>query len=258
MQSAVKNYIQTQVSTTTQGDLVIMLFDAALKYLHQAKEKIVEKNYAQKGILISKALDILAELQGSLNINKGGDLADRLQKLYFFCSSRLLTANLKMDVTKIDEVVGILSGLRDAFSEANAMVTTKAVPTTATQTARTGAPTGTALGRTHLSGSTATMPIGGLAPLAAAGRYAAAPAARPTASPAPAAAAPTAAALAAPTSAPAPRQELPVVKATQSQIPQPADEQENTAPLESAQTPHLTIAPVRRVMAAYGASRPNG
>ena len=252
MQSAVKNYIQTQVSTTTQGDLVIMLFDAALKYLHQAKEKIVEKNYAQKGILISKALDILAELQASLNINKGGDLADRLQKLYFYCSSRLLTANLKMDVTKIDEVVGILSGLREAFSEANAMVTTKAVPTSATQTARAGAPTGTALGRTHLSGSTASMPIGGLAPLAAAGRYAAAPAARPTASPAHAAA-PTP-----PTAAPAPRQELPVASGTQPQIPQPTDEQENAAPLETAQTPHLTIAPVRRVMAAYGASRPHG
>ena len=104
MQSAVKNYLQTQVSTTTQGDLVIMLYDAALKFLHQAKERIAEKNYAQKGILISKALDILAELQGSLNVNKGGELAERLQKLYFFCSTRLL-AELPITIPNLTKPV---------------------------------------------------------------------------------------------------------------------------------------------------------
>lgn len=133
MQSAARSYFQTQVTTTTQGDLVILLFDAALKFLHQAKEKMLEKNYAQKGILLSRALDILAELQGSLNAQKGGELADRLQKLYFYCSSSLLTANLKMDTTKVDEVVGILGHLRDAFSQANAKVTTNTVPSSATQ-----------------------------------------------------------------------------------------------------------------------------
>ena len=270
MQSAVKNYIQTQVSTTTQGDLVIMLFDAALKYLHQAKEKIVEKNYAQKGILISKALDILAELQGSLNINKGGELADRLQKLYFFCSSRLLTANLKMDITKIDEVVGILSGLREAFSEANTLVTTKAVPTTATQATRTGVSASAALGLSHVGGSTATMPIGGLAPQAVAGRYAAAPTTRPAATPlARPAAMPTAQPAAAPVIAaapaadltaqpPAPRQELPVASAIPPQIAELADEPDEALSLEAAQASRPTVSPVRRVMAAYGASRPNG
>jgi len=131
MQSAARTYFQTQVTTTTQGDLLIMLFDGAIKFLIQAKEKIAEKNFAQKGILISRALDILSELQGSLNAQKGGDLADRLQKLYFFCSARLLMANLKMDVSKIDEVLNILHGLRDAFHEANGKVTSKAVPTTA-------------------------------------------------------------------------------------------------------------------------------
>jgi len=121
MQNAAKTYIQTQVGTTSQGDILILLFDGAIKFLNQAKERMAEKNYAQKGILISKALDILTELQGSLNANKGGDLAANLQRLYFYCSTQLLTANLKMDVGKVDEVLHILSGLRDAFSQANAM-----------------------------------------------------------------------------------------------------------------------------------------
>ncbi len=121
MQNAAKTYIQTQVGTTSQGDILILLFDGAIKFLNQAKERMAEKNYAQKGILISKALDILTELQGSLNANKGGELASNLQRLYFYCSTQLLTANLKMDVSKVDEVLHILSGLRDAFSQANAM-----------------------------------------------------------------------------------------------------------------------------------------
>jgi flagellar protein FliS len=296
MQSAAKNYIQTQVSTTTQGDLVIMLYDAALKFLHQAKERILEKNYAQKGILISKALDILAELQGSLNVSKGGELAERLQKLYFFCSSRLLTANLKMDPDKIDEVLGILSGLREAFVEANAMVTTKAVPSSPTQTTRIGV-TAVPLGRNHLgapaapTGPAAMPPMPGLAAQAAAGRYAAAPrpavqAATPVAVPRPAtqAAAPASpaprpaplaaapAAVARPASPPAglqdqtPRPDVPVaapLPATSAQTAEPvghgvADAEKTAAGEPSIETPLPSISPVRRAMAAYSQGRATG
>jgi flagellar protein FliS len=278
MQSAVKNYIQTQVSTTTQGDLVIMLFDAALKFLARAKEKIAEKNYAQKGLLISKALDILSELQGSLNVKKGGDLAERLQKLYFFCSSRLLMANLKMDVEKIDEVVGILNGLREAFSEANAMVTTKSVPSTATQAPRIGLSAATVLGGSHIGGSTSAAPTASLAPQAAAGRYATIPrpgislAARPGIAPAPrpaavppavaavAAAAMAAAAPATAVTAAAPvRPEVPVASATPPPVVAPASDQDTgvdaAAPADQDATSRPTVAPVRRVMAAYSQGR---
>ncbi len=119
MQKAATAYLQTQVSSTSQADLLIMLYDAAIKFLKQAKEKIAERDYAAKGVRISKALDVINELQGSLNCQKGGDLAENLNRLYFYCSTRLLQANLKMDVKFIDEVVTILSELRDAFIQIN-------------------------------------------------------------------------------------------------------------------------------------------
>jgi flagellar protein FliS len=133
MQSAARSYFQTQVTTTTQGDLLIMLFDGALKFLSQAREKLLEKNYAQKGILISKALDILTELQATLNPEKGGKLAERLRMLYLYCSTRLLRANMSLDVDALDETVRILTGLREAFAEANSRVTTRAVEATSAQ-----------------------------------------------------------------------------------------------------------------------------
>lgn len=211
MQSAARSYFQTQVTTTTQGDLLIMLFDAALKFLRQAKEKIEEKDYAKKGILISKALDILSELQGSLNAQKGGELADRLQKLYFFCSARLLAANLKMDVAKIDEVVHILTGLREAFFEANGKVASKTVPTSATQSA-------------------------GRIPVAAAP----APGPRPV------------------YQTPAQPAAAPAVAATAAAPQQPAAAATETPASTAAMVATPTAAPLRRVMAAYAASRPQG
>lgn len=117
MQKAAHAYLQTQVTTTTQGELLLLLYDGAIKFLNQAKEKIAERDYAGKGILISKALDIVNELDASLNLEKGGELAENLHKLYFYCSTRLLNANLKMDVAFIDEVIKILSGLRGAYGQ---------------------------------------------------------------------------------------------------------------------------------------------
>ncbi|WP_462323343.1 flagellar export chaperone FliS [Desulfoplanes sp.] len=115
--NAAKAYLKTQVTTTSQEELVIMLYDAAIKFLNRAKVKIEEKDMAQKGILISKTLDIIAELDGSLNAKQGGDLAQNLHKMYFYCNSRLLLANVKLDTVIIDEVIHILSEFRSAFAE---------------------------------------------------------------------------------------------------------------------------------------------
>ena len=119
MQKAAQAYFQTQVTTTNQGDLLLMLFDGALKFLGRAKESMAVKDYAEKGILISKALDILAELQSSLNPQKGGELAENLRKLYFLCTTKLLAASMNMDPNLVDEVMRILSGVRDAFAQIN-------------------------------------------------------------------------------------------------------------------------------------------
>lgn len=139
MQNAARTYFQTKVATTTQGDLLIMLFDGALQFLAQARERIEAKDYAQKGILISNALDILTELQATLNPEKGGKLAERLKMLYLYCSTRLLRANRRMDLDSLDETVRILTGLRAAFAEANSRVTTRCVEMPSNHTLAPGA-----------------------------------------------------------------------------------------------------------------------
>ncbi|MCA1987124.1 MAG: flagellar export chaperone FliS [Desulfovibrio sp.] len=117
MQKAATAYLQTSVGTTSQGEILLMLYEGAIKFLRQAQEKIKERDYAQKGILISKALDIISELESSLNMNKGGEIAGNLHRLYFHCQKRLLQANINMDVAMVEEVVTILTGLRSAYQE---------------------------------------------------------------------------------------------------------------------------------------------
>jgi len=117
MQNVAQAYRQTQVGTTGQGEIVIMLYDGALRFLAQAREKMLAKDYAGKGNCISRALDVINELDSSLNVEAGGELAKNLHQLYFLCTTRLLHANLKMDLEKLKSVEDILSGLRDAFAQ---------------------------------------------------------------------------------------------------------------------------------------------
>jgi flagellar protein FliS len=133
---AANAYMQTKVTTTTPGHLVVLLYDGAITFLEQSKEEILAKNYAKKGILISQALDIIAELDGSLNTDKGGEIAQNLHKLYMYCNTRLLQANLKMDTGIVDEVIGILSAFRSAFSEISNNQAYQAPPKAASYYAR--------------------------------------------------------------------------------------------------------------------------
>lgn len=117
MLKAAKAYLATQVSTSSQGDLLLMLYDTAIRHLNQAIEKIRAGDVAGKGVLISKAINIVSELQECLNKDRGGEISKNLFQLYFYCNTRLLTGNMKMNTDMLEEVITILSGLRQAFAQ---------------------------------------------------------------------------------------------------------------------------------------------
>lgn len=117
MLKAAKAYLATQVSTSSQGDLLLMLYDTAIKHLRQAIEKMQAGDVAGKGVLISKAINIVSELQECLNKERGGEISKNLFQLYFYCNTRLLAGNLRMNPEMLEEVITILSGLRQAFAQ---------------------------------------------------------------------------------------------------------------------------------------------
>lgn len=115
--TAASAYLHTKVITTTQGDLVVMLYDGAIKFLNRALGHLEAGDMAQKGIAISKALDIINELDSSLSMEQGGSISENLHSLYLFCTNHLVMANLKKDPERIGHVIKILTGLRSAYAE---------------------------------------------------------------------------------------------------------------------------------------------
>ncbi|MHB1661827.1 MAG: flagellar export chaperone FliS [bacterium] len=104
-------YENIQVSTVDQGALIIMAYEGAINFIKLAKEKLAQNDYAGKSINISNAVAIINELNLRLNMEKGGETARNLNKLYTFVSYHLTTANLKKDAHKLDESINILENL---------------------------------------------------------------------------------------------------------------------------------------------------
>jgi flagellar protein FliS len=106
-----------QVTTVDRLKLVVMLYDGAISFLKTAIAHLEKNDFAGKGIYIAKAQDIIDELNNSLNVKEGGEIAVNLRKIYNFLYFYLVKANLARDSKMINEVINILSTLRDAWEQ---------------------------------------------------------------------------------------------------------------------------------------------
>jgi len=112
-----EQYAQTAISTQQRGKLIVMLYDGAIKFLKIAKQRLEEGDFASKGIYIGKAQDIVAELNNSLNVEAGPQIANDLRQLYNFVYRHLNAANIQRDPAKIDDCIHILDELRQAWEQ---------------------------------------------------------------------------------------------------------------------------------------------
>lgn len=108
-------YQENAVSTQNQGRLIVMLYDGAVKFLRQSQESIRINDIPARNRYISKARDIVFELNTSLNMEQGGRIAQNLRSLYNFIWRYLGDANLKNDPQMIDKVIGMLNDLAGAW-----------------------------------------------------------------------------------------------------------------------------------------------
>lgn len=107
---------ETSIEAASPHKLILMLYDGALLSVRSAGVAMQNKDIAAKGMAISKAIDIIANgLKVSLDLNAGGELAERLDALYEYMGDRLLYANLHNNQAALDEVAGLLGSLREAW-----------------------------------------------------------------------------------------------------------------------------------------------
>ena len=116
-----KSYQAVAVTTASPGNLVLMLFDGALRFLSTAligfqNEEIAKKNEEIHNNLI-KTQRILRELQCSLDLKLGGEFAQTMYALYDFMIEELRKANLAKEPGPIQTVERLLGEIRDAWAQ---------------------------------------------------------------------------------------------------------------------------------------------
>jgi len=108
-------YKANAVTTQSRGQLIVMLYDGAIKFLKQAIEKIEAGDAEAKGNLISRTVDIINELDTTLNMDTGGEIAQSLRRLYDFMRRHLFSANSRQDLEMIREVISLLEELNEGW-----------------------------------------------------------------------------------------------------------------------------------------------
>ena len=110
-------YYQTHVQSRSPLELVVMLYDGALRFCDQAATAMDAGDMTTKAVAMSRAFAILAELQNTLNLKDGGDVARQLDALYAHMHDRLVDANIQRSSAPLRDVMRLLTPLRDAWSQ---------------------------------------------------------------------------------------------------------------------------------------------
>lgn len=108
-------YQQAQVDTASPERLLLMLYEGAIRFLNAARKGLDERKFDVAHHNIVKAQDILVEFMATLNMKDGGEVAQNLFDLYEYLNRRLGQANLEKSVALVDEVLGFVRELHEAW-----------------------------------------------------------------------------------------------------------------------------------------------
>ena len=110
-------YQNTQIQTSNQKQLIVMLFDGMNRFMSKAVTAIREKDIETAHSNLHRTGQILLELLSTLREDKGGEIASNLKKIYIYCYERIVIANLTKDITMIEDVRSILNNLGGGWKQ---------------------------------------------------------------------------------------------------------------------------------------------
>ena len=108
-------YQNNSVNTASPGELTLMLYNGGLKFIHLAKKAIEDKNIELRNTNIQKIQAIIQELMVTLNTDL--EISQNMMSLYDYVNHRLTEANIKNDVSILEEVEGLITEFRDIWKE---------------------------------------------------------------------------------------------------------------------------------------------
>ncbi|BBW97611.1 MULTISPECIES: flagellar export chaperone FliS [Geobacillus] len=108
-------YKQNSVSTASPGELTLMLYNGCLKFLTKAKQAMSEENVQERNRNLQKAQRIIQELM--VTLNQKYEVAKQMMVMYEYMNRRLIEANIKNDISIVEEVEGFVIEFRDTWEE---------------------------------------------------------------------------------------------------------------------------------------------
>lgn len=110
-------YLRARVETASPTQLVILLYDGAIRFCTQAIDAMTQRNLEVQHLNLIRVQRILSELMGSLNRDAGGEVADNLMRVYTHMLEQLVLANLKDQIQPVIDVKTMLESLRETWTE---------------------------------------------------------------------------------------------------------------------------------------------
>ncbi|OQW50326.1 MAG: flagellar export chaperone FliS [Proteobacteria bacterium SG_bin7] len=115
MNNPYQKYKATAVQSASREKLLLMLYEAAIKFCKLAIVACEKKNISDRGLNIGKAYDIVMELANTLDHTVGGDISKNLEQLYIFMMDQLTKANITGNAEHLQNVLKLLETLYEAW-----------------------------------------------------------------------------------------------------------------------------------------------
>ncbi|MFP4687475.1 MAG: flagellar export chaperone FliS [bacterium] len=110
-------YKSTRIETASREQILLMLYEGAIKFMKQARQGLVDKDYQLGHQKLLKAQDIITELMASLDMEVGGEIASNLYSLYDYILYNLVQANVEKSPQRIDDALPVMRQLESAWNE---------------------------------------------------------------------------------------------------------------------------------------------
>lgn len=113
-----QKYKQVSILSASREQILLMLYEGAIKFTKLAMKAIEEKKIADRGHNILRAYDIILELHATLDHKVGGDLSKQLEQLYLFMMDQYTQANIKGEMAPLQANLKVLENLYDGWKQA--------------------------------------------------------------------------------------------------------------------------------------------
>ena len=98
--------------------LVVRLYDGLISFIGRGADALADQDFAEAAKSIGRGLDIVGALQARLDLERGGEVAANLDRVYDYLRREILTAHLHRDAEALRRLMKMVAPLRDAWSEA--------------------------------------------------------------------------------------------------------------------------------------------